>query len=112
MIIRRTFLRSLVFVVTGLILLAACVEQKNAYEQKQSVLSIPEGYATHTLKEFARQAKVEIMYDPQSVYGVKTNAVDGKYNPLTALRIMLKGTQLSIDFDNETGAYGVIRNES
>lgn len=111
MIIHRPFLRSPVFVVTGLILLAACAEQKNGYEQEQSVLNIPEGEATYTLKEFAKQAEVEIMFNPQSVYGVNTNAVIGEYYPHSALRIMLKDTSLTIDFDEETGAYGVMRNE-
>lgn len=79
-----------------------------AKTEKQS-LNIPAGFATGTLKEFARQAQVEIIFDPQSVYGVKTNAVEGEYDPQSALRIMLKDTPLKVDFDGESGAYAVIR---
>jgi type II secretory pathway component PulC len=74
-----------------------------------SELDIPAGFATQTLKEFAKQAEVEIIFDPQSVYGVKTNPVGGSHEPRAALRIMLRGTPLTVDFDEETGAYAVIR---
>ncbi|MCB1121124.1 MAG: STN domain-containing protein [Verrucomicrobiae bacterium] len=83
--------------------LAACSSPKT------SDLDIPEGFATQTLKQFAKQAGVEIIFDSQSVYGVKTNPVQGKHDPRSALKIMLKGTPLSVDFDEETGAYAVIR---
>lgn len=51
------------------------------------------------------------MFNPQSVDGVKTNTVVGEFYPHSALRIMLEGTALIIDYDEETGAYGVMRNE-
>ncbi len=85
------------------LLLIACTEK-----EKLS-LNIPEGFATHTLKEFARQAEVEIIFDAQSVYGVKTHAVNGNHDPQSALRIMLEDTPLRVDFDDESGAYAVIR---
>ena len=103
MFFRRPIFCSFTFVVTALILLTAC-SSKN-----QSLLNIPEGAATHTLKEFAKQAEVEIMFNPQSVDGVKTNAVVGEYIPHSALRIMLEGTDLTMDYDEATGAYGVMR---
>ncbi len=95
----------LLFIAIGslLLLLSSCTEK-----EKLS-LNIPEGFATNTLKEFARQANVEIIFDPQSVHGVKTNAVNGDHDPQSALRIMLKDTPLTVDFDTETGAYAVIR---
>lgn len=54
---------------------------------------------------------MEILFNPQAVYGVKTNAVVGEYYPHSALRIMLADTILKIDYDEETGAYGVMRDE-
>ena len=95
----------LLFIAIGslLLLLSSCTEK-----EKLS-LNIPEGFATNTLKEFARQANVEIIFDPQSVHGVKTNAVNGDHDPQSALRIMLKDTPLTVDFDTETGAYAIIR---
>ena len=105
MIFHRPLICSLASASTVLIILAACSSKK------QSILNIPEGEATYTLKEFANQAEVEIMYNPQSVQGVKTNSVVGEYYPQSALRIMLEDTVLTIDYDEETGAYGVMRNE-
>ena len=80
-------------------------------KQETRSLDIPAGFATQTLKEFARQAKVEIIFDPQSVYGVRTHSVNGDYDPQSALRIMLEDTPLSVDFDDESGAYAIIRIE-
>ena len=105
MIFDRPLFCSSALVVTVLIVLAACSSKK------QSVLNIQEGEATYTLKEFAKQAEVEIMFNPQSVYGVKTNAVVGNYYPHSALRIMLAETSLTIDYDEETGTYGIMHNE-
>ena len=80
-------------------------------KQETRSLDIPAGFATQPLKEFARQAKVEIIFDSQSVYGVKTQSVNGDYDPQSALRIMLEDTPLSVDFDDESGAYAIIRIE-
>ena len=87
------------------ILLTACTEKE------QLLLDIPEGFATNTLKEFARQTNVELLFDIQSVYGVQTNAVKGKYDPGSALRMMLEDTPLGVDFENESGAYAVFRKD-
>jgi hypothetical protein len=95
----------IVLIVVGLLSLVACSDT----ETKE--LDIPEGFATTTLKEFARQADVEIIFDSRSVYGVKTHAVRGSHNPGDALRIMLEDTPLRVDFDEASGAYAVKRVE-
>jgi len=94
------------FAMLCMILLVGCAEKEKIS------LNIPEGYATNTLKEFARQAKVEILFDLQTVNGVKTNAISGKYYPVSALRMMLGDTLLVVDFESETGAYAVYRAKS
>ncbi len=76
------------------------------------MLDIPEGNAAKTLKEFARQSEVEILYDLQGVSGVSTNAVSGRYEPEVALRIMIDDTPLGLDYERETGAYAVFRKDS
>jgi hypothetical protein len=75
-------------------------------------VDIPEGYATKTLREFAHQTNVEILFDRQIVEDVKTNPVKGVYDPYTALRMMLEDTPLGVDLENESGAYAVFRKES
>ncbi len=61
--------------------------------------------------EWGSDREIVLGKHPQSVQGVKTNAVVGQYYPQSALRIMLEDTILTIDYDEETGAYGVMRNE-
>ncbi len=80
-------------------------------EKEKLSLNIPEGFAENTLREFAHQTNVEILYDRQSVYGEKTNPVKGKYDPAAALGIMLEDTPLGVDVESETGAYAVFRKE-
>jgi len=71
-------------------------------------IDIPEGYATQTLKEFAKQADIEIVFNAPSVADVRTNAVSGRMTPIAALDLMLSGTNLVFERDSETGAYAVI----
>ncbi|MDA1069646.1 MAG: STN domain-containing protein, partial [Verrucomicrobia bacterium] len=87
---RHSFLLIFAFACLCTIFLTACTEKEKL------PLDIPEGFATTTLKDFARQTNVEILFDRQSVYGVKTNAVKGKYDPGSALGIMLKDTPLGV----------------
>lgn len=89
-----------------MILLMGCAEK-----EKLS-LNIPAGAATVTLREFARQANAEILFDLQEVGGVETNAVNGNYDPDSAIRLMLNGTPLRVDFEVTTGAYAVFRKKS
>ena len=70
-------------------------------------VDIPEGYAAQTLKEFAKQARVEIVFNAPSVAGVVTNPVEGSMTPQAALDTMLSGTDLYFEIDTETGAYAV-----
>jgi len=79
--------------------------------KEEHSLDIPEGSATLTLKEFARQTDVEILFDLKIVYGVETNAVKGNYEPGSALRMMLAGTPLGFDFEEDSGAYAVFRTQ-
>ena len=74
--------------------------------EKHSI-DVPEGYASQTLKEFAKQADIEIVFNAPSVANVKTNAVSGRMTPLAALDLMLYGTNLVFERDEETGAYAV-----
>ena len=103
---RRSFAVLLVVALLCPIFWVACVKNKKLS------LNIPEGYATNTLKEFARQTNAEIVFDLQTVHGIKTNAIAGKYYPVSALRMMLEDTPLDVDFESGTGTYAVYRKES
>jgi len=90
-----------------------CVMLLTACSEKEKLqVDIPGGYATNTLREFARQTKVEIIFDRRIVEDVKTNPVKGEYDPDTVLVMMLKDTPLGVDFEKESGAYAVFRKKS
>ena len=77
-----------------------------AAEEKQ-VFSVPEGDAARTLKQFAAQAKREIVFAPEKVGGVQTHAVSGEFAPRAALDRMLADTGLAVTQDQKTGAFAV-----
>jgi len=103
--IRHSFTSLFAFAWFCAILFTAC-----SIKEERS-LDVPKGSATLTLKEFARQTDVEILFDLKIVYGVETNAVKGNYEPGSALRMMLAGTPLGVDYEKESGAYAVFRKE-
>lgn len=73
--------------------------------------SIPSGSAAVTLKEFAKQSELEIIYTAKSVESVKTNALSGRMHPRQGLRQLLNGTPLILQEDPVSGAFAVMRNE-
>lgn len=72
-------------------------------------LSVPSGDASITLLEFARQAEVEIIFDANSVSGIRTQAIDGKHPPAEALDLMTLDTPLRVNQDLYTGAFAITR---
>ncbi len=71
-------------------------------------LSIPRGAATQTLKQFAAQTGCEMVFSPEVVADVTTNAVQGDLSPRAALSLMLDGTPLVATQDS-TGAFAIRR---
>lgn len=58
--------------------------------------------ATVTLTEFARQAGIQILFGYEHVKGITTNAIDGEYEPLDAIRLLVQGTGLQVS-EQSTG---------
>jgi len=77
-----------------------------AIAEKQ-VFDVPPGNAAQTLKQFAVQAKSEIVFAADKIAGVKTNAVQGVFTPREAIGIMLTDTGLAATQDQKTGAFAV-----
>ncbi len=69
------------------------------------------GDAKTTLREFARQARLDVVMDRRDVQGVQTNEVSGLLEPRIALERMLEGTLLVFKEDLESGAFAVTRSE-
>lgn len=84
-----------------LICLISCVESETTY------FNISKGSARITLKEFAAQAKSEIIFDHSGNLSVETQPVMGRMTPEAALHIMLKETGLSYSQDTQSRAFAV-----
>jgi iron complex outermembrane receptor protein len=59
------------------------------------------GDASLMLNEFSRQSDLQVLFDFNILRGMKTRAVSGDLDPSTALKSMLKGTNLIFDFVND-----------
>ena len=75
--------------------------------REQVDVDIPAGAAALTLKEFAKQTHMEIIFSAADIGDIRTNAVSGRMDPETALKTMLSGPVLFAERDRETGAFAV-----
>jgi len=72
-------------------------------------MNIRGGDATRTLRQFARQAGVQLVFPVEDVRGLKTNEVYGQFEPRQALDKLLRGSGLTFVEDPGTGAFVVRR---
>jgi len=75
-------------------------------------LKIPAGDAAKTLRLFARQAGVQVVYPADEVKGFRTNEVNGRLAPREALDLLLRGSGLASVEDPGAGAFVVRRDMS
>lgn len=80
----------------------------NAAETVRRTFSIPAGDAKVTLKQFAVQSREQLLYSPDDVRGVQTQAILGDHAPLVALEQMLEGTSLRARQDIKTKAISIV----
>ncbi len=64
-------------------------------------INIPGQKADNALRAFAKQTGFSLMYSFVDVNDVTTEAISGKYSPMDALRIMLKGSGLIYELIGE-----------
>src|SRR5579872_1970899 len=55
---------------------------------------VPAGEASSALRDFARQAGLQLLFDYAAVKQVRTHAISGQFEPEAALTEMLQGTGL------------------
>lgn len=91
------------------LLLAWPATQMSAAEAAQISFNVPAGDAVSTLRQAARQAGREIVFIAETVQGVKTAPVQGKFTTLDALNRMVAGTELQIVQEEKDGAITVTR---
>ncbi|MDA0347918.1 MAG: STN domain-containing protein, partial [Verrucomicrobia bacterium] len=69
---------------------------------------IRSGMAEETLKIAAEQGRMELVYSPEIVVGIRTQALKGKYPAQQALEQMLEHTPLVVVPVSEGKAFGII----
>lgn len=79
-----------------------------AAEPPRHRFDIPAGDALVTLKQFAAQSNTQLLYTPDDVSGVQTQAVHGSFVPLVALEHLLERTPLRARQDAKTRAFSVV----
>ncbi|HEY0947603.1 MAG TPA: TonB-dependent receptor plug domain-containing protein, partial [Opitutaceae bacterium] len=97
---RKLILTLAVFV--GLISPAVAAEGTRAFD-------IPAADATASLKQYAQQAGVELLYSTKEVEGEKTNALKGEFTPQEALTRLLASTRLIATPTRMNGAVAITR---
>ncbi len=80
-----------------------------AGEATKKSFDVPAAEAPVSLKQFAQQAGMELLYSAKEVAGAKTNAVKGVLTPREALSRMLSGTKLIATPGKNRGAIAVTR---
>jgi iron complex outermembrane receptor protein len=71
--------------------------------------NVPAGAAEQTLKQFAEQSGLEVLFVTETAAGVKTNALKGSYTAREAIDLLLAGTTLVARQDERTGALRIRR---
>jgi iron complex outermembrane receptor protein len=89
------------------VLMIASISTSIADEARS--FDVDAGQAVKTLKLFAKQSELGIVFDSRSVKDVRTESVVGLMIPSDALERMLGNTALVFDQDDETGAFAVTR---
>lgn len=77
--------------------------------QEKKSFAIPAGTADKSLKQFATQSGVEVVYPAEVVRGVRTPEVKGEMTPAEAVGRLLNGTGLASAQDKKTGAFSISR---
>lgn len=91
-----------------LLMLLFGVATVQAVTTQPQLFDVKPGYASESLKEFARQGGVDIVFNGSKVEEVQTSGVVGELLPRDALKGMLSGTGLVFREDVETGAFAVV----
>lgn len=82
-------------------------------EEGLRMYRIPAGMAEETLKIAADQGRMELVYTPETVNGIRTQAIQGKFQPKEALEQMVGDTPLVVVPVSDGNAFGIVnRTES
>jgi len=99
--------RSVLFTVLSFALLVASFAA--GAESIKKRFDLPAGGAEKSLKDFAAQSGLEVLFITEMAAGVRTKAVKGDFFPAEAMKRMLNGTGLAAVQDEKTGTFTISR---
>ena len=102
-----TLVRLSVFCVLLAAFWACTAELSNDFSE----FDVQAGPAVVTLKDAARQAKVEFIFSTELVQGLQTPALKGEYTPIEAFNLLLKDSPLTVVQHEESGVFTIQRAE-
>ncbi len=73
---------------------------------------LPADTAERSLKRFAIQSGLQVVFAPQLTDGIRANALKGEYPPFEAAERLLAGTPLRVIRDSETGVLSISRSRN
>lgn len=91
---------SVISVILTLLLTTSVLAQEHS---PRRVFHIDAGDASVTLTQFSRQSDLQLLFDYNVVLGIRTDALNGEWEPSNALKEMLKGTQPQLVFEFVNG---------
>jgi hypothetical protein len=95
--------------VLGFALVSAVWCALGAEPAARVAFDIPADNAVASLRRFAKQAEVQVIFIEDAIDGIRTNAVKGELPVAVALERMLDGTGLKMARDDSSGAFAVSR---
>ncbi len=88
---------------------ALCFGVSRAAElEARRAFDLPIAAATKTLRQFAEQSGVDVLFSTEATARVQTNAVKGNFAPQEALARLLRNTGLVAERNPRTGAFTVL----
>lgn len=78
-----------------------------ATEHEKRAFEIPGSDAATALKRFFAQCGAQLIYKVESIEGLQTRAVKGRFTPREALEHLLAGTPLRVQEDETTGVLAI-----
>jgi iron complex outermembrane recepter protein len=96
-------LKSMTFRSTLAAVACAISMSAHAMADTPKQINVPAGDLVAALESLAKQAEVDLVYQPEQLKSFRTKGVKGSYEPKDAVRLLLKGTPLELRTD-PTGA--------
>ncbi len=96
-------LKRLIFEATLASLALVLSVAPRAFADSVKRIEVPAGDLVAALEALAKQADIELVYQAEQLRGIRTQGLNGAYEPKEAVSLLIKGTRLVLRTDEATG---------